>query len=153
MGPNVQSGKTRWDQTSSLAKMAWDQMSMGPIVRLPLVHVSWRFQWFDNSKLLTCVASYWCLGRFYCSSLLTCDALLIGHYILLKQQCGLVVRRETMSRCPCGGEATVGMHRPDVANKLKFVGNRYSELDSSGSVTKLTTRVSLKGKFGETNLH
>ena len=30
---------------------------------------------------------------------------------------------------------------------------RYSELDSSGSVTKLTTRVSLKGKFGETNLH
>jgi len=35
MGPNVQSGKTRWDQTSSLAKMAWDQMSMGPIVRLP----------------------------------------------------------------------------------------------------------------------
>jgi len=35
MGPNVQSGKTRWDQTSSLEKMAWDQMSMGPIVRLP----------------------------------------------------------------------------------------------------------------------
>ena len=35
MGPNVQSGKTRWDQTSNLAKMAWDQMSMGPIVRLP----------------------------------------------------------------------------------------------------------------------
>ena len=35
MGPNVQSGKTRWDQTSSLAKMAWDQMSMGPIVWLP----------------------------------------------------------------------------------------------------------------------
>ena len=31
MGPNVQYGKTRWDQTSSLAKMAWDQMSMGPI--------------------------------------------------------------------------------------------------------------------------
>jgi len=29
----------------------------------------------------------------------------------------------------------------------------YSELDSSGSVTKLTTHVSLKGKFGETNLH
>jgi len=29
----------------------------------------------------------------------------------------------------------------------------YSELDSSGSVTKLTTRVSLKRKFGETNLH
>ena len=36
MGPNVQSGKTRWDQTSSLAKMAWDQMSMGPIVWLPI---------------------------------------------------------------------------------------------------------------------
>jgi len=35
MEPNVQSGKTRWDQTSSLAKMAWDQMSMGPIVWLP----------------------------------------------------------------------------------------------------------------------
>ena len=35
MGPNVQSGKTRWEQTSSLAKMAWDQMSMGPIVWLP----------------------------------------------------------------------------------------------------------------------
>ena len=35
MGPNVQSGKTRWDQMSSLAKMAWDQMSMGPIVWLP----------------------------------------------------------------------------------------------------------------------
>ena len=32
-------------------------------------------------------------------------------------------------------------------------GEMYSELDSSGSVTKLTTRVSLKGKFGETNLH
>jgi len=29
----------------------------------------------------------------------------------------------------------------------------YSELDSSGSVTNLTARVSLKGKFGETNLH
>ena len=29
----------------------------------------------------------------------------------------------------------------------------YSELDSSGSVTKLTTRVSLKRKFGETKLH
>ena len=27
----------------------------------------------------------------------------------------------------------------------------YSELDSSWSVTKLTTRVSLKRKFGETN--
>ena len=39
MGPNVQSGKTRWDQTSSLAKMAWDQMSMGPIVWLPYVQV------------------------------------------------------------------------------------------------------------------
>ena len=31
MGPNVQSGKTRWDQTSSLA---WDKMTMGPIVWL-----------------------------------------------------------------------------------------------------------------------
>ena len=30
---------------------------------------------------------------------------------------------------------------------------KYSELDSSGSVTKLTTRVSLKQKFGETKLH
>ena len=33
------------------------------------------------------------------------------------------------------------------------ISHIYSELDSSGSVTKLTTRVSLKGKFGETNLH
>jgi len=29
----------------------------------------------------------------------------------------------------------------------------YSELDSSGSVTKLTMRVSLKRKFGESNMH
>ena len=35
MGPNVQSGKTRRDQKSSLAKMAWDQKSMGPILWLP----------------------------------------------------------------------------------------------------------------------
>jgi len=35
MGPNVQSGKTRWDQTSSLANIAWDQMSMGPLIWLP----------------------------------------------------------------------------------------------------------------------
>jgi len=35
MGPNVQSGKTRWDQKSSLAKMEWDQKSMGPNVWLP----------------------------------------------------------------------------------------------------------------------
>jgi len=47
------------------------------------------------------------------------------------------------------------------ANICKFVTKckncgtevNYSELDSSGSVTKLTTRVSLKGKFGETNPH
>jgi len=30
---------------------------------------------------------------------------------------------------------------------------KYSELDSSGSVKKLTKRVSLKGKFGETKLN
>jgi len=45
MGPKVQFGKvdgtkspvwqSRWDQKSSLAKMAWDQLSEGSIVWLP----------------------------------------------------------------------------------------------------------------------
>ena len=47
MGPNVQSGKTRWVQASSLAKMAWDQMSMGPIVWLPLISVLLTFPMED----------------------------------------------------------------------------------------------------------
>jgi len=42
-------------------------------------------------------------------------------------------------------------------NLIKYISSlyftKYSEFDSSGSVTKLTTRVSLKRKFGETKLH
>jgi len=59
MGPNVQSGKTRWDQTSSLAKMAWDQMSMGPIVWLPYDSVGGILPYhywlsFQGSSFKTC---------------------------------------------------------------------------------------------------
>ena len=49
-------------------------------------------------------------GRFYCSSLLTCDALLIATARLLKQQWGIVVKRESITRCPCGSKAIVGMN-------------------------------------------
>ena len=51
MGPNVQSGKTRWDQTSSLAKMAWDQMSMGPLSGSPLNYYTENLKDFLSSKL------------------------------------------------------------------------------------------------------
>ena len=40
-----------------------------------------------------------------------------------------------------------------IRMQIEDMFNNYSELYTSGSVAKLTTRVSLKRKFGETNLY